>query len=90
VMHSNAKDMATPDSTAPQAAEQNNQLVQGGANRRMLEPGAYRKFDALNGVDIHATIIGVRGGKSWEFWYQQTNHAAREAKHMISVTKLRG
>ncbi len=53
----------------------------------MLEPNAYRRFDAANGIDQRATIVGIRGTKKWEFWYQSFNHGGQD-KHMISVTKL--
>jgi len=71
VMHANNASLATPASTAPQAAAQLLSLQQEFGAGPALTPDQYREVD--DDRDTRATTIGLRLNGKWEFWYQNFN-----------------
>lgn len=87
VMHSNEANLATEQSTAPQAAGQLQQLQNANANALMLQPGQYRTVTDTQ--DTRATTIGILVGGDWQFWYQNFDYGAGVGDTVISVARLR-
>jgi hypothetical protein len=90
VMHSNdglTGENTPGDTTAKRNAQQTSQfnsLTGANANRKMLQPDSYR----IGGGDLRATIIGVRKGHKWDFWYQNHDVQGQSSYHQMEVSKI--